>query len=471
MPAGVAAGHPATAEIGLRLLAAGGTASDAAAGMLLAGCVAETLFTGLAGGGFATVYSAATGRIDCLDFFVAVPGLDGTSPAPAREIAVSFGGVSVPYAAGGPTVAVPGNPGGIAELHRRYGRLDWRQIVDPSIELAQAGTTFPPEHADLLPDVAPAMLIGAGIAAYSIPGVGPSHALLPAGRRLLTGGDRLWHEGLADTLRVFRSEGAAAFYAGQPGRDLVTAVRADGGALSEVDMAAYRVRELSPARLRLGGGTVTVRGNDLDNFAGTVAALDQSAIAAGGLDRALTLVQALRAPARRAETTSLVAVDRHGNVCAATHSLGLGSGIWAGGVHGNSMLGEGELLRGELVPGERMGSMMVPLVVTDDDGVPLAAGGAAGGSRIRPALVQVLSDLLVRGLGVADAVAAPRLSATAELIHLEPGFDEEVYLGLERSGNEIVRWDRRLPYFGGVAIATRDGLAADPRRGGQARAE
>ena len=54
IPAGVAAGHSATARVGADVLAAGGGAADAAAAMVLAGSVAETLFTGLGGGGFAT---------------------------------------------------------------------------------------------------------------------------------------------------------------------------------------------------------------------------------------------------------------------------------------------------------------------------------------------------------------------------------------------------------------------------------
>ena len=86
--------------------------------MILAGCVAETLFTGLGGGGFATVYDAATRQVTCLDFFVAVPGLDGTVPEPARGIKVAFGDVEVPYAVGGPSVAVPGTPRGVAALHQ-----------------------------------------------------------------------------------------------------------------------------------------------------------------------------------------------------------------------------------------------------------------------------------------------------------------------------------------------------------------
>src|SRR4029079_7259019 len=96
----------------------------------------------------------------------------------------------------------------------------------------------------------------------------------------------------------------------------------------------------------------------------------------GPAERARNLVRALRAPAVRTETTPVCAVDEQVTACAATHSLGLGSGIWTGGIHGNSMLGEGELLRGELLPGQRMPSMMGPLVVTAPSRALVFAGGA-----------------------------------------------------------------------------------------------
>ncbi len=461
LPASVAAGHPSTASVGRDVLARGGSAADAVAAMILAGCVAETLFTGLGGGGFATVYDAATKQVHCLDFFVAVPGLDGTVPAPARAIRVAFGDVEVPYAVGGPSVAVPGTPRGVAALHSAFGRLPWSEIVTPARDLAAQGAPFPLQHAELLPDVAAAMVLGAGVAVYSRPdGTG--------GRRTLAHGELLHHDGLADTLDDYLNGGPDALTVGARGRDLVTAVRADGGALSELDMARYQVRELAVARAEFGPGVICVRGNDLDSFAGTAQALNGLLHLPGPAARARSLVHALRAPARRAETTTVVAVDEQGNACAATHSLGLGSGVWTGGVHGNSMLGEGELLRGELLPGQRMPSMMVPLVVTDPAGRLLLAGGAAGGSRIRPALLQVLTRVLVDGHGAAEAVAAPRLSATPDAVHLEPGFGPEVIAALTEDGDELVQWPEQRPYFGGVAVVASDGPAADPRRGGMA---
>jgi len=461
LPASVAAGHPSTATVGRDVLARGGSAVDAVAAMILAGCVAETLFTGLGGGGFATLYDANTHRVHCLDFFVAVPGLDGTIPAPARAIKVAFGDVEVPYAVGGPSVAVPGTPNGVATLHSAYGRLPWSDIVIPARDLAAAGAPFPLQHAELLPDVAAAMVLGDGVAVYSRPdGDG--------GRRTLAVGELLHHEGLADTLDDYLNFGPDALTTGPRGRALVAAVRADGGAMSEHDMAQYRVEELPVHKVRFGPGVICVRGNDLDAFGRTAQELNRHLHVSGPADRARNLVRSLRAPAARAETTTVVAVDEQGNACAATHSLGLGSGIWTGGVHGNSMLGEGELLRGELLPGQRMPSMMVPLVVTDQSGALLFAGGAAGGSRIRPALLQVLTRVLIDGHGAAEAVAAPRLAATPDAVHLEPGFDPEVIAALTADGEELVQWPEQRPYFGGVAVVAADGPAADPRRGGLA---
>ena len=170
---------------------------------------------------------------------------------------------------------------------------------------------------------------------------------------------------------------------------------------------------------------------------------------------------------RRAETTNLVAVDAQGNGCAITTSLGLGSGVWVPryGVHLNSMIGEGELARGLLHPGLRMGSMMSPLMALDASGALAATAGAAGGSRIRPALIQCLLRML-RGETPQDAIDAPRLSAMPDLIRMEPGFAESVVGYLEDRGDPVAVAAHRDPYFGGVSALSVRGGGADPRRSG-----
>lgn len=452
---GVAAGHRSTARAGADILARGGSAVDAAVAMMLVSCAAETIFTGLNGGGFATVYDAATQQVRCVDFFVAVPGLGGQQASQRTAIEVIFVGQRVPYEIGPATVAVPGVPAGARHLWERWGRLPWADIVAPGLE-ASYGTPFPATHAELLPRVAAAMCIGEGSRVYCRPD-----------GSYLQAGDPLRHP---DHHRAYEllAEDPGAFYRGAYA-DALVGVVAEGGALSQADLDAYEVIDTIPRTARVDDYTVHARGNDLDDLLGTMgrAASRMSGDPLLDPEAALALVQALRGEDRRAETTNLVAVDAQGDGCVITTSLGLGSGVWVPGygVHLNSMMGEGELVRGVLDPAVRMGSMMSPLVALDGSGRLAAIGGAAGGSRIRPALVQSMIRIL-RGAAPQDAIDAPRLNALPDLVRLEPGFAPAVLAGLEAAGEQVAVAASRDTYFGGVSALSALGGGADPRRSG-----
>jgi gamma-glutamyltranspeptidase/glutathione hydrolase len=111
-----------------------------------------------------------------------------------------------------------------------------------------------------------------------------------------------------------------------------------------------------------------------------------------------------------------------------------------------------------------MGSMMSPLVALDDEHRLMAVAGAAGGSRIRPALLQVLIRML-RGAAPQDAIDAPRLNPLPGLVRVEPGFSPEVLDALA-ARSAVAAADRRDPYFGGVSALSPLGGGADPRRSG-----
>ena len=435
-------------------LRAGGSAVDAAVAMMLVSCAAETIFTGLSGGGFATVVDAASGQVTCVDFFVAVPGLDGTSPGSGTAIEVTFVGQPIPYEIGPATVAVPGVPAGAHHLWRRWGRLPWVDVVAPGLQ-ASYGTPLPHTHAELLPVIAPAMCVGDGLQVYCRPD-----------GTLLQAGDRLHHSDHHHAYRLLADD-PDAFYRGAYAKALVAAV-ADGGAISADDLESYRVHESEPRQAQFDQFTVHARGDDLDDLLGTLQRAASHVPGDPTTDpvSALGLVDALRGTDRRAETTNVVAVDTDGNACALTTSLGLGSGVWVPGygVHLNSMLGEGELIRNALDPGARMGSMMSPLVALDSDAQPVAVAGAAGGSRIRPALLQVLVRML-RGAAPQDAIDAPRLNALPNLVRTEPGFSPEVLAALGQHSLVAVAAGRD-PYFGGVSAMSALGGGADPRRDG-----
>ena len=94
--------------------------------------------------------------------------------------------------------------------------------------------------------------------------------------------------------------------------------------------------------------------------------------------------------------------------------------------------------------------MMSPSLVVDDEGLVLAAG-AAGGTRLRPALVQVLCGILDEGLDPQAAVDRPRLHSAGEIVRLEPGFDDDTLLALADAGYDVRRFDRSTTTSAGSA--------------------
>jgi gamma-glutamyltranspeptidase / glutathione hydrolase len=458
--AGIAAGHPATAEAGLELLREGGSAADAAVGAALASCVAETIMTGIAGGGHAVYYDAETGRTRLLDFFVAIPGLGRPRREPElRELRVKFGNEYVHYFIGIASCAVPGMPAGLDELWKGHGRLPWPRVVAPALELAREGVSMPPAHAACLAMLAPLMTLREGARIYS------------PGGRLLGAGDRLDQPGLVRTLEVVTEEGARTFYDGTMAAAFLALMDERGGLVTRGDLDAYEAAWLDTVETAYAGTRVRTRGG-LCQLVETLSRLTPLRDASAA-ERAMALAQVLAAPPYSGrtydDTTNLTVVDPDGSACVLTSSLGLGSGDFIPGydVHLNSMLGESDLLIGPLEPGLRMESMMAPMVAIDDEGLVLAAG-SAGGTRLKPALVQVLSGVLDEGLEPQAAVDRPRLHSTGVIIHMEPGFEESAVAALVDAGYDVRRWPAIHHYFGGVSLIGRSGEAADPRRSGAA---
>ena len=452
MDAAVAAGHPATTAAGIEILSAGGTAADAAVAACLASCVAETVMTGLLGGGHGIYLDGASGQVRNLDCFCAVPSGTG---APRVELDVPFGEELVHYAVGAASCAVPGVPAGLDLLWRSSGRLSWAELCAPALRLAREGAPMPPAHVACLAMLEPVMTMREGGRIYA-----------PAGR-LLRPGERLEQPGLVHALELVAEEGAATVYRGSIAESLLELVSERDGVLTRDDLAAYEAVWAEPVEVAYAGARFLTRGG----LAGVAPALERLSPLAGldGTARTLALLDALSGGGPDGHTTNLVTVDRDGSACVLTTSLGLGSGDWVPGLdlHLNSMLGEVDLLVEPLEPGTRMQSMMAPGIALDGDG-PALAIGAAGGTRLRTALVGVASAVLDEGLSPQAAVDRPRVHRAGTTVNAEPGVDEGALAELERHGLTVRRWPARHHYFGGVSLVARAGPAADPRRSGSA---
>ena len=458
MSTAIATGHPETLEAGLDILNAGGSAADIAVAASLASCVSETLMTGLLGGGHAIHYEAASGLAENLDFFVAIPGLGaGQRKAELVELDVPFGAELIHYAIGAASCGVPGVPAGLDELWRRHGRLEWPRVVEPALRLAGAGARLTPAHASCLVMLAPVMTMNEGARIFS-----PEGALLPAG-------GRVEQPGLVRALEFVAEEGAASVYSGSIAGALLALMEERGGLVTAEDLTAYRAEWNEPIEVEYLGTRFLTRGG----LSGLPETLSQVPRLKGfeEPDRALALARVLdgSGPDGLGDTTNITVVDADGNACVLTTSLGLGSGDFVPGLdlHLNSMLGEADLIRGALEPGDRMGSMMAPSVVLRDGGLELAIG-AAGGTRLRSALIEVAAGVLDEGLPAGEAVGRGRLHAAGGRVQLEPGFSEGTIAALAQDGFEVRVWPAQHHFFGGVSLVTQNDAAGDPRRSGAA---
>ncbi len=449
MQAAVAAGHPATVAAGIEILEEGGTAADAAVAACLASCVAETVMTGLLGGGHAIHWDGREAvNLDC---FVTVPSGKGAAPI---DLGVPFGEEVVHYAVGPGTCGVPGLPAGLGALWERFGRLSWERVVEPALALARANVIVPPTHASCLAMLEPVFTL-----------TGPGRAIYAPGGKLLEAGDVLAQPRIADALEVLAAEGAESVYRGTLAGALVTGV--EGIPVTRADLEAYEPLWSAPAEATLAGHRLLTRGG-LSGVPETVRRLPRLA-GLSETERVLALLAALEDSGPDGHTTNLSVVDAEGCACVVTTSLGLGTGDFLPGydLHLNSMLGEVDLHHVPLVAGERMESMMAPSLAFDRDGLALAIG-SAGGTRLRTALVGVAAAILDEGLAPAEAVERPRFHPVGSLVHAEPGVDEDALERLESAGRAVRRWPAQHHYFGGVSLVARTGAAGDPRRSGHA---
>jgi gamma-glutamyltranspeptidase / glutathione hydrolase len=310
---------------------------------------------------------------------------------------------------------------------------------------------MPPAHASCLAMLAPVMTMREGATIYA------------PGGTLLESGGLLMQPGLVAALELVRDEGARSVYRGTIADALVNLVADRDGVLLHSDLETYEPLWSAPVEVTFAGRRVATRAG-LSGVPSALARLDPS----GGDEALLAAID--DGAVGDGHTTNLAVVDASGSACVLTTSLGLGSGDFLPGLdlHLNSMLGETDLVREPLVAGVRMASMMAPTVVFDGGRLELAIG-AAGGTRLRTALVGVLGRVLDDGAAVQEAVDAPRFHPAGALVNAEPGVDESFLAALEARGRTVRRWSTRHHYFGGVSAVGRTNAGADPRRSGAVR--
>lgn len=218
----VVCAYPDAAQAGLEILKKGGNAVDAAVAVQFALAVTVPEAGNIGGGGF-MVYRSGDGQTNTLDFREKAP-----AAASANMFLDSAGNV-IPkmslytHSASG----VPGSVDGMFTAHKKYGKLNWAELLEPAIKLAEDGFKVTGKLANDL-NHNQAMF----------------KQMNPEKSYLLK--DTPWKEGdilvqtdLANTLKLIRDKGRDGFYDGEVANEIVAEMQSGKGMITKADLAAY----------------------------------------------------------------------------------------------------------------------------------------------------------------------------------------------------------------------------------------
>ena len=224
----VVSAHPLASEAGLAMLKKGGNAVDAAVATAFAISVVEPFSAGIGGGGFLLLHSGQTGEIKALDFRERAP-LRATRNMYLDEQGKVRAGASVN---GYLAAAVPGTVAGLAQVHRRYGKLPWREVVAPAIGLADEGFIVSSVRTWRF------ALISATRTNIILNNPAARQIFAPNGV-LFGSGDRLTQRDLARTLRAI-AQNPQNFYTGAIARTIADDMARNGGLITLEDLKSYQ---------------------------------------------------------------------------------------------------------------------------------------------------------------------------------------------------------------------------------------
>lgn len=433
----VAAQHVLAAEAGAKVLAEGGDAIDAAVAVSFAIGVLEPWMSGPAGGGAMMLWRADEGRAYALNY-----GMRSSASLDPSHYPLSGKGKAsdlFPWEAvvedrnvqGASSVAVPGVVAGAAEAHRRYGKMEWSNLLQPAIAFAQKGLQVDWYAALIIASAARELAKDKDAAALFLedgqwPKIFGWTALADV---------RLNQSKMAETLEQLAHAGADDFYHGDIAAALVKDVTEKGGFLTSKDMADYQAEWQEPLHIPYRKGQLwavpemaagpTLSSAMAEWQSAYVPAADPDAASftaiAGAYrnayaERLSTMGdhESAKAPGC---TTHFSIVDRHGNMVAMTQTLLsiFGSRVVSPGT--GLLLNNGIMWfdpepgkPNSLAPAKRCLMNVCPVI--GEIGERRFALGASGGRKIMPAVGQIASFIMDYGMTMQEAIEAPRIDAS-----------------------------------------------------------
>lgn len=501
-----ATSHPLAAKVAIDILQAGGNAVDAAiAGAVLLG-ICEPQMTGIGGDCFVLLKPA--GREDVI-------ALNGSGRAPKDFSAASMrarGLTAVPIQ-GIEAVTLPGAIDAFCRLSADWGKLGLDRVLAPAIHYADHGVP-----------VAPRVAFDWAADAGSLKGAARQFYLL--GGAVPRAGQMFRAPGQAEVLRRIARDGRAGFYEGEVAEDMVASLRALGGTHTLEDFASvacdytapvsgeYKGVELVEHPPNGQGATAILLANILSHF--DIAAMDPT-----GAERAhveaeaaklaydarnrfladtdhMTRLDHMLAPDTAASLAALIDLDRAmpsaAPISEAVHKdtiyitvvdrdrmavsliysvfWGFGSGF-ASDKFGINFQNRGagfSLAEGhanEAAGGKRPMHTIIPGMLREGGRVTMPFG-VMGGAYQPNGHVRFLSNLVDFGMGVQQAMDAPRAFGALDGMKVERGYSGAVRARLAEMGHEVSVPDEPIGGSQAIFIGT-DGVlvgGSDPRKDG-----
>ncbi|MGF9757108.1 gamma-glutamyltransferase [Microvirga sp. 0TCS3.31] len=528
----VAAANPLAAQGGREILAAGGSAVDAAIAVQLVLNLVEPQSSGIGGGAFMVFWDGRT-----------MATLDGRETAPAAAKPERFLGPDgkpmkfYDAVVGGRSVGVPGTLRLLEMAHKNWGKLSWQQVIEPAARLAEEGFAISPRLNGLLTQEK--YLQNDPVArAYFYEADGTPKSV----------GTVLKNPAFAKTLRTVAEKGADAFYTGEIAQDIVATVTGHPTNPSDMtleDLKSYKVqeREALCGNYRVyricGMGPPSSGQVAVQQMMGVLETQDMAAVKPGPdaahwlaeagrlayADRALFLadpafvnvpVKGLTDPGYIKSRAALVdpnksmgkakpgdppfqktflwgpsdgieygtshisIVDRNGNAVSMTTTIedGFGARIMtkSGFLLNNELTDfsfatteDGKPIANRVEAGKRPRSSMAPTMVLDGSGKLYAVVGSPGGSLIPNYVAKTLVGILDWKLDPQVAADLPNMGSRNGPTELEAGTEAEAWkAALEAKGHEVKLIDQNSGIH--AIVVTPAGLVggADSRREGVA---
>jgi gamma-glutamyltranspeptidase/glutathione hydrolase len=224
----VVSSHYAGSEAGNKVLQMGGNAIDAAIATAFALAVTLPSAGNIGGGGF-LVYHGADGYVTCFNFREKAP-----IAATADMFLDEDGKIKDNSNHQGPlSVGVPGTVAGLWMAHQRLGKLPWKDLLTPAIELAEKG--FPSTWA------MQGFLNRIQRDKEKYPTT--AEAFLKNGKDIYEPGEIFQQPDLAGSLKRIQKDGRDGFYKGKTAKLFAAYMRKTGGLITEEDLAKYEAAE------------------------------------------------------------------------------------------------------------------------------------------------------------------------------------------------------------------------------------